>query len=81
MADLNSLNIPEYEKWIEMKLPVVGQKHIKRKKDGKDFTILVVTRGDGKEISLFEWALKVDGGKLYCLQHHFNRQLEEANKE
>lgn len=73
MVDLSG--IPKYDEYMEMTLPVVGQKEVTRKKDGKKFIVLVCKAPNGDEVSLFDWSLKVENGKMFCLKRAYNRAM------
>lgn len=78
--ELDLSAVPEYDEWIPLTMEVIGKRDVVRKKDGKKFTVLVVKSADGTEVSLFEWGLKTEGGKIHVIKRHLNAALDEAHK-
>lgn len=75
---LNFGAIPKFDEYVPVELPILGQKEVTRKSDGKRYQVLICRDEKGREVSLFDWALCEREGRAYVLKKALRTALDTA---
>jgi len=72
--------MPKFDEYVPVEMPILGMKEVTRKKDGKCYKVLLCQAEDGREVSLFDWALCERNGAPFVLRRHLASALDTAKK-
>jgi len=78
---LNFAGIAKYDEYEPVEMPILGQKEVTRKADGKRYQVLLCQDPEGREVSLFDWALCERNGAPYVLRRALRTALDAARSK
>lgn len=70
--------LTKYDEYVPVDMPIMGTKEVIRKTDGKKMRILICKTPDGREASLFDWALCERDGAPFVLRRALKTALDTA---
>jgi len=70
--------ISKYDEYVPVDMPILGMKEVVRAKDGKHYQVLICQDGQGREVSLFGWALCERNGAPFVLKRALKTALDTA---
>ena len=70
----------KFEAYEPLKLKILGQKEVVRKKDNKRYQVLCCQDDEGRQVDLFDWGLIEREGEPYVLKKHLKAALDTAKE-